>query len=168
MKEILTDLHRKMDDIISRQERAFNAISSIQAGAASSVPSDSIRRNEVNAILANQREIVSATRDIKNFVSDIHSKTGQILNRGTGSAQPVGGAYDVTVSIKEMRDSLNNVRHEFSSAAQRMVQQQPPSCPDQNCVTTTVLVIAVCVQLVILMSYFMYRDSKEAQAKKFY
>ena len=30
MKEILTDLHRKMDDIISRQERAFNAISSIQ------------------------------------------------------------------------------------------------------------------------------------------
>ena len=30
MKEILTDLHRKMDDIISRQERAFNAISAIQ------------------------------------------------------------------------------------------------------------------------------------------
>ena len=30
MKEILTELHRKMDDIISRQERAFNAISAIQ------------------------------------------------------------------------------------------------------------------------------------------
>ena len=30
MKEILTDLHRKMDDIISRQERAFNAITTIQ------------------------------------------------------------------------------------------------------------------------------------------
>ena len=30
MKEILTDLHRKMDEIISRQERAFNAISAIQ------------------------------------------------------------------------------------------------------------------------------------------
>ena len=30
MKEILTDLHRKMDDIISRQERAFNAITAIQ------------------------------------------------------------------------------------------------------------------------------------------
>ena len=30
MKEILTELHRKMDDIISRQERAFNAISTIQ------------------------------------------------------------------------------------------------------------------------------------------
>ena len=30
MKEVLTELHRKMDDIISRQERAFNAISAIQ------------------------------------------------------------------------------------------------------------------------------------------
>lgn len=30
MKEILTELHRKMDDIIARQERAFNALSAIQ------------------------------------------------------------------------------------------------------------------------------------------
>ena len=30
MKEVLTELHQKMDDIISRQERAFNAISAIQ------------------------------------------------------------------------------------------------------------------------------------------
>ena len=30
MKEILTELHRKMDDIISRQERAFNAITTIK------------------------------------------------------------------------------------------------------------------------------------------
>ena len=30
MKEILTELHRKMDDIISRQERSFNAITTIQ------------------------------------------------------------------------------------------------------------------------------------------
>ena len=32
MKEILSDLHRKMDDIVSRQERAFNAITAIQVG----------------------------------------------------------------------------------------------------------------------------------------
>ena len=75
MKEILSDLHRKMDDIVSRQERAFNAITSIQRGGVAplqpqvggqpQMSGDSIRREEVNAILANQREIVSATRDIK-------------------------------------------------------------------------------------------------------
>lgn len=177
MKEILTELDRKMNDILSRQDRAQQAINILSQKGGVAAPAqpgqpqqqiqgDSINRNEVNAILANQREIVTATRDIKNFVADIHSKTGQILNRGTGSAQPVGGAYDVQVSIKEMRDSLNNVRHEFSSAAQRMAQA--PACPDKSCVTTMVLIIAICVQFVVLISYFMYRDSKEAQAKKFY
>jgi len=178
MKEILTELDRKMNDIISRQDRAQQAINVIQQKSAVGQPAagqpvqqgggggDSINRNEVNAILANQREIVTATRDIKNFVADIHSKTGQLLNRGTGSAQPVGGAYDVQISLKEMRDSLNNVRHEFSSAAQRMAQA--PACPDKSCVSTMVLIIAISVQFVILISYFMYRDSKEAKAKKFY
>ena len=44
--------------------------------------------------------IYATTFVSRNFVADIHSKTGQILNRGTGSAQPVGGAYDVQVSLK--------------------------------------------------------------------
>ena len=35
MKELLTEVHRKMDDIIARQERSFNAISSIQVGQVS-------------------------------------------------------------------------------------------------------------------------------------
>ena len=37
-------------------------------------PVDTIRRDEVNAVLANQRELVSAARDIKNFVADVHNK----------------------------------------------------------------------------------------------
>ena len=59
------------------------------------------------------------------------------------------------VFLQEMRDSLNNVRHEFSSAAQRMAQK--PECPDKSCVSTTVLVGAVSVQFVLLICYFMYR-----------
>jgi hypothetical protein len=34
-------------------------------GGQPQIPIDTIRRDEVNAILANQREIVSASRDIK-------------------------------------------------------------------------------------------------------
>ena len=44
----------------------------------------------------------------RNLVSDIHGKTGQLLNRGTGTAQQVGGAggaYDtqqmIRVSLKK-------------------------------------------------------------------
>ena len=34
-------------------------------GGGGGVPVDTIRRDEVNAVLANQREIVTASRDIK-------------------------------------------------------------------------------------------------------
>ena len=52
---------------------------------------DTIRRDEVNAVLANQRGLV---RDIKNFVTDVHSKVSNIQQtqaRGQGSVQMVGG-----------------------------------------------------------------------------
>merc|ERR1712141_943320 len=188
MKEILTDLHRKMDDIISRQERAFNAISSIQAGGVApsqpqtggqpQISGDSIRREEVNAILANQREIVSATRDIKNFVSDIHAKTGQILNRGSAQqiGGSVGGGYDNTVAIKEMKDSIANMHREMSSATTRLISgQKQVQCPDVSqgtgCVSPTLFIGLIAVHLVIIIGYLMFRETKEmieTQAKKFY
>ncbi len=34
-------------------------------GGGAAIPVDTIRRDEVNAVLANQREIVTASRDIK-------------------------------------------------------------------------------------------------------
>ena len=149
MNDVLRELHRKMDEIIGRQERSLSVLTAIQvnawacceqthphsvrswigdvrtwavvellpvltgssspllkygqlmfwksplyktwnyvnhqntgaggrAPAAPAVgggqvpPVDTIRRDEVNAVLANQRELVSATRDIKNFVTDVH------------------------------------------------------------------------------------------------
>ena len=44
------------------------------SGGGGMPPVDTIRRDEVNAVLANQRELVSAARDIKNFVADVHNK----------------------------------------------------------------------------------------------
>merc|ERR1711902_77135 len=75
MNEVMRDLHRKMDEIIGRQERALSVLTSIQnngvrtvGGGGGSAPVqggggvpaiDTIRRDEVNAVLANQRELVS-------------------------------------------------------------------------------------------------------------
>jgi hypothetical protein len=50
----------------------------VAGGGGSALPLDTIRRDEVNAVLANQRELVSAARDIKNFVTDVHSKVTNI------------------------------------------------------------------------------------------
>jgi len=178
MREVLTDLHRKMDEIIGRQERTLSLISQGGGGGQASgggqapvqqIGVDTIRRDEVNAVLANQREIVTASRDIKNLVSDIQGKAGQLLTRGTGSAQQVGGggdAYQNEKLMREMRDGMNNLKKDFSQTAQQIASSP---CPQSgNCVSTTVLVSLLLVQLIILISFMVYRDGKEKAAKKYY
>ena len=192
MNEVLRDLHRKMDSIIERQERSLNLLSGVksgggagqpqvQGGGGGGVPVDTIRRDEVNAVLANQRELVSAARDIKNFVSDVHGKVTNIQQtqaRGQGSVQPVGGsagggdmAYISSV-VNEIRDGVNRVKMDMQNGYARQSggnqNQGQPVCPQVNCVNTMVLVGALAVQLVLIMAYLMFKDSKEQQAKKFY
>ena len=196
MNEVMRDLHRKMDEIIGRQERALSVLTNIQnsgvrggggapvqGGAMPAI--DTIRRDEVNAVLANQRELVSAARDIKNFVTDVHSKVSNIQQtqaRGQGSVQPVGGSQQagsgdlgyVQTVMTEIRDSLNKVKMDMATGGyqggrgQGQHQQPVVNCPTVNCVNTMVLVGCLAVQLILIMAYLMYKDSKEQQAKKFY
>jgi len=191
MNEVMRDLHRKMDEIIGRQERSLTVLNSLQSGGGGTgqpqvqgggggaVPVDTIRRDEVNAVLANQRELVSAARDIKNFVADVQNKVTNIQQsqaRGQGSVQQVGGtggdtAYLTTV-LNEVRDSVNRVKMDMQNGyarhpgGQQQGQSQPASCP--SCVSNMFLVGALAVQLVLIMAYLMFKESKEQQAKKFY
>ena len=72
-----------------------------------------LRRDEVNAVLANQRELVSAARDIKNFVTDVHSKVSNIQQsqaRGQGSVQPVGGSQGAGQGDMAYVQQVSNIR----------------------------------------------------------
>jgi len=189
MNDVLRDLHRKMDEIIGRQERSLSMLTSIQnqprggavnapppqvSGGGGMPPVDTIRRDEVNAVLANQRELVSAARDIKNFVADVHNKVTNIQQnqgKGQGSVQQVGGPglpADVAAMIAEMRDNINHVKRDMTNGYARMQQQGAPKCPEVSCSSTTVIAMLLGGQLVIILGYLMYKDSKESQAKKFY
>jgi len=189
MNEVLRDLHRKMDEIIGRQDRSLSVLTAIQnsggavatggGGGGSSggggLPIDTIRRDEVTAVLANQREMVSAARDIKNFVTDIHGKVGNIQQQQgrqpTATVQQVQGQgvpQEIQNAIREMRESLNVVKRDMGNTAARIQNQKCPDVANTGCVTTTLFVILMVVQFVVLIAYLMYKDSKEAQAKKFY
>lgn len=112
----------------------------------------------------------------RSFVVDIHSKTGQLLNRGSGSAQQVSGPGVGSVdskSIQEMKESLNLVRRDLGAVNQRLAASggaggaqaqtgggsvvQCPDIPPVSCVSTTIFIALMVAQLVILISYLMYR-----------
>jgi len=188
MNEVLRDLHRKMDEIIGRQERSLSVLTAIQNSGVRSGGGtvqqgggpalDTIRRDEVNAVLANQKELVSAARDIKNFVSDVHSKVSSIQQsqgqgRGQGTAQQVGGGGpdpQLQQIVTEIRDGVNRVKMDMQNGYGRQPSGQTGTvkCPEVACVSSVTLIACLAVQLVLIMAYLMYRDSKEQQAKKFY
>ncbi|XP_071551294.1 protein ERGIC-53-like isoform X2 [Panulirus ornatus] len=180
--EVIRTLHIKMDEIIGRQERTLGLVSAVHSGMggqvapagqipavpASGIPGETIRRHEVDSILNNQRDIVQAARDIRNFVTEIHQKSTQLLTNSQkpqGTVQPVG--YDLHVTLNEMKEGLNIVKRDLGAASQKL-SSPGGSCPTVSCVSTGLFISFMVIQLVLLIGYIMYRDNKEAQAKKFY
>ncbi|KAG5328658.1 LMAN1 protein, partial [Acromyrmex charruanus] len=169
MFEVLRDLHRKLDEIVGRQERVLGLVSQIGQGGVQvqgqpgqqPVLIDTIRRQEVEAVLNNQNIILNTAREIKSFMGEVHSKTESILNNQahapTAQVQPMG--YDYQSFITEMRDGLNTLKKDVKTPLNT-------DCP--NCLTTTVFLLFIGVQMIILLVYSLYRDNKEAQMKKLY
>ncbi|XP_014474951.1 PREDICTED: protein ERGIC-53 isoform X2 [Dinoponera quadriceps] len=169
MFEMLRELHNKLDEVVGRQEITLSLMTQ-QAGGAKVSGSqagqpallDTIRRQEVDAVLNNQNIILSTAREIKSFVNEVHSKAESILNNQARAptAQPMG--YDYQSLISEMRDGLNTLKRDIRQT------NTGNDCPTTNCLTTTMFLLFVGIQMIILLAYSLYRDNKEAQMKKLY
>ena len=71
------------------------------------------------------------------------------------------------ICSQEMRDSLNHVRREMQATSAKL--GQPVKCPDVvgggggggegggSCVSTTVFMVAMFIQVALIISYLMYR-----------
>ncbi|XP_012221854.1 protein ERGIC-53 [Linepithema humile] len=171
MFDVLRELNRKLDEIVGRQERTLGLISQVQPGQAGvqvtgqpgqqPVLIDTIRRQEVDAVLNNQNIILNTAREIKSFVGEVHSKAESILNNQarapTAQVQPMG--YDYQSFISEMRDGLNTLKKDIKNT-------DSGDCP--SCLTTTMFLLFIGLQMILLFAYSFYRDNKEAQMKKLY
>ncbi|XP_076230103.1 lectin, mannose binding protein ergic53 isoform X1 [Nomia melanderi] len=175
MSETLRELSKKLDEILGRQERSLSLISQLQLGGIQGTGGqpgqpiqliDTIRRQEVDTIIGNQNVILNTAQEIKSFMGEVYSKTDTILNNQarapTAQVQQMGYNYDSIIS--EIRDGLNTLKKEIGQVNSKGCSD----CPTTNCLTTTMFLLFVAIQMVILLAYSMYRDNKEAQAKKLY
>jgi hypothetical protein len=131
-----------------------------------------MQRHEVDQLLAAVRELVQMGRDMKSYTLEIHQKSTQILNGqarqpvGQGSVQPVGG-YDVHAAIGEVKEGVNALRRELGA---KPSTSGGAACDlgQLRCVSATVLVIFLVVQVAVIVGYMAWKDSREANLKKFY
>lgn len=141
---------------------------------------DTIRRHEVDAVLNNQNLILSTSREIKSFIGDVHSKAEAILNHQARAptaqvcfffiffllsleilswiklcvqVQPIG--YDYQSLISEIRESLNVLKRDVNQLNTKGSSSM--ECPNPNCLTSTMFLLFMAVQMIILFGYSLYR-----------
>lgn len=181
----LRTLGNKLDEVIGRQERTLGLLSvsaqggpppqiqqpHIPQGGGAAPAQGVIQRHEVDALLQNQNVLAQTVREIRSIIGEVHARADSILNNQARAptAQIQGGAYDMQNLINEMRDGMNQVKQGVAGVQQRM--QQPhaqASVQCQSCVGMTTFLVTIVVHLLVIVGYNMYRDSRDAQAKKFY
>ena len=179
MFEILRGLHRKIDEVIGRQERSLSLLTAVQTGGVpvgQGVPPSqgggSIGRHEVEALLGGQREMVQSSRDIKAYLTDIHQRTGTILQKQTELPHAaVGGGgipHEANAIFQEIKESLNIVKRDLSSLAAKPQGGPCPVVQTPSCLSPTYFFLFMGLQLVVIIGYITYQGNKESQAKKFY
>lgn len=183
MFDVLRELHRKLDEVVGRQERTLSLVSQnggqappppAQVGGQAPAPGgyvDTIRRHEVDAMFNNQNQIVAATREIRQFILELKTRTDTIINNQakapTAQVQSVG--YDTQSIMSEMRDGINHVKQNYGQVMQKLNERRDVVCPSTSGgVSVTMFLVTITIHLVILLGYNIYRDNKESQAKKFY
>lgn len=136
------------DEMIGRQERTMGLLS-INAQQQGGIPqqqiqhqapqqqyqqpppaqqqggfTDTIRRNEVEAIIQNQNHFVATLREMKNSLNDLQARSDNILQnqarQPTAHVQPAG--YDVQSMIGEMRDGLNQIKMGITNVHSKYVK----------------------------------------------
>ncbi|XP_031618611.1 protein ERGIC-53 [Contarinia nasturtii] len=184
----IKDLGRKMDEMIGRQERTMGLLS-INAQQQQQQPgqiqyqqqqqqqppqqgyADTIRRHEVEALITNQNQFIATLREMKNSLNDLQARSDNILQnqarQPSGSVQQAG--YDVQSMIGEMRDGLNQIKQGITNVHAKVSSPQAQtSCPNVTCLSLTSFLVATAIQLGIMLAYSLYKENRNAQAKKFY
>ncbi|KAK3587680.1 hypothetical protein CHS0354_042464 [Potamilus streckersoni] len=179
----IRDLSHKLDELLGRQELVLSRVSSLSSGV--QVPQgsgsqggqpamiDTIKRHEVERVFNNHAELLKEARDIRTVLNDVQYKAG-VIQSGLGQVHQGGGATgggglnaQMSMIMHELQENLRNVRTDVTNLV-----QQPhigTACPPPtSCVSPVLFFIAIGIQLVIIVGYLIYRQNKDAQAKKFY
>lgn len=163
--DVTRDIYRKLDEIVGRQERVLSLISQVQAVQAGMQVNGQVGqqptaiRQDIDATLNNQ-DILSIAKEIRSFVGELHTKTESILNNQarapTAQVQPMGHEHQSL--MLEIRDGVNILKKDRLTGS--------ADCP--NCLSVSMFLLFIAIQMIILLVYSIYRDNKEAQMKKLY
>ncbi|KAI5643645.1 legume-like lectin family domain-containing protein [Phthorimaea operculella] len=188
--QVLKELNQKVDEVIGKQMNSLSMLTAVYSHtqgqplapavpgqAPPQMPQMPVGRHEWDALSTNNQILINTVAELKGLIIDVSRKSDSLLS---GAGAPTGGAaagaqHITPQLIAEMRDSLHQVKQTVVGVAQRISQQPLPqvagqasACPNVSCVSLTGLLVVMAGQLSAMFIYALYKERKEAQAKKFF
>ncbi|KAL4712209.1 hypothetical protein ACJJTC_011070 [Scirpophaga incertulas] len=182
LQDTLRDLNKKVDEVIGKQTNSLSLLSAVYSHtqgqpaqpqvpgqAPSQMPSLPIGRHDWDSLVTNNQIMINTVAELKGFIIEVSRKSDSILasgGAGGGAASGINPQF-----LVEMRDSLNQLKANVAGVTQRITSQPQiaqQACPAVSCVSLTGLLTVVASQLVIMFLYALYKEKKEAQAKKLF
>ncbi|XP_049882972.1 protein ERGIC-53 [Pectinophora gossypiella] len=182
--DVLRDLNKKLDEVIGKQMNSLSMLTAVYGHtqgqplqpaapgqAPAQMPGLPIGRHEWDALATNNQILINTVAELKGFIIEVSRKSDSLLAAGGGG----GGATPQLIT--EMRDSLHQVKQTVLGVAQRISAQPQvappggpgaPGCPAVTCVSLWALLLVAALQLAAMLGYSVYKERKEAQAKKFF
>ncbi|CAB3237400.1 unnamed protein product [Arctia plantaginis] len=180
--DILRDLNKKVDEVIGKQMNSLSMLTAvyghsqgqpIQPGAAPPAQMGSlpIGRHDWDALVTNNQIMANTIAELKGFIIEVSRKSDSLIAAGGQGAAASGINPQF---LNEIRDSVLQVKQTVNSVAQRLTTQPQvqamggAACPEVSCVSFTSMLLVVATQLSLMFLYSVYKEKKEAQAKKFF
>ncbi|XP_034838627.1 protein ERGIC-53 [Maniola hyperantus] len=180
IQDVMRDLHKKVDEVIGKQSNSLSLLSAVYSHAQGQglqpaqpgqppvqMPALPITRQDWDVMATNHQIVINTIAELKGFIIEVARKSDAILQGGAAAA---GGAMSAQV-VSEMREGINQVKQGVAGVTQRLSATPPsmqPICPSVSCVSATMLLLVAAGQLALMLLYSMYKERKEAQAKKFF
>ncbi|KAL0809885.1 hypothetical protein ABMA28_011364 [Loxostege sticticalis] len=187
LQDSLREVNKKVDEVIGKQTNSLSLLSAVyshtqgqpiapaQPGQPpAQMPALPIGRHDWDGLVANNQLMINTIAELKGFIIEIARKSDALIAASGAGAGAAGAGAINPQFMAEMRDSIHQLKTTVAGVAQRMsnapqvVQQPLSSCPDISCVSLTGLLVVVAAQLTLMFFYAVYKERKEAQAKKFF
>ncbi|XP_023935300.1 protein ERGIC-53 [Bicyclus anynana] len=179
IQDVMRDLHKKVDEVIGKQSNSLSLLSAVYSQAQGvqpaqpgqppvQMPALPISRQDWDAMTTNQQIVINTIAELKGFIIEVSRKSDAVLASAGGAAGAGGLSPQV---VGELRDGISQLKQSVGGVSQRLSAQAPaaaPVCPSVSCVSGTTLLVAAAGQLLLMFLYSVYKERKEAQAKKFF
>ncbi|XP_032807034.1 protein ERGIC-53-like isoform X2 [Petromyzon marinus] len=160
----IKQLGRSLGLVLEEQQRQVDLLAHTTTGR----PGGPLGGEALEELQRHQQELLLQLSHLRGAVEEVSAHAGTARDAAAvGRDNP----YDSTHHFTHIRDTLELVKRDVGSLAQRPVEQ-PMRCPEvpppPSCLPPAIFLLFLALQTIVILGFLAYKNHRDAAAKKFF